>query len=434
MMQEQLNKVRPASALSHRRGGGVYLARCLACILGFSVALAAQATEWTYSATGNTITDGQWTLKVKSLDTETGTLGLSGIDKREDSTTSGIIDLRSPLVLKDSSDSSTIAINSVNLGDSAFVDNDGIYNITEFYCDIIGTLPWRGFWKSGKMTTIEIGGTAETLSFQMLEDCTNLKTINLNFPNLRKIDVWPFRNVNNANPIDISTIINPGVTNIGACGLACGWLRGDLVLTNVMFLGSSAFQDAALTTVFLTGSLDTLPSQVFRGTLITNVVLDLPNLATVDATAFGHPLVGRQERISRVEFVSAPKEMGLVTNIVIYSNNKDAPENLHIYVSKKQWEPSAAEIYDAKLNPTGFFSPLTDDEKAKIAADPALKKAFGVLVSTNGYHKAFFIHKPSIHDKPTGFLIRVCGAPSAVNQPRVNSGIKKAPGKTLLIL
>ncbi len=398
-------------APSNPWGGGVYL-RFLVCALGLCATLVARATEWTYSSTAKTITDGQWTLKVSSLDKEIGTLGLNGIGGRADSTASGVIDLRSPLVLKDDSDDSTIAVSMVNLGASAFADWSSKYNITEFYCDIIGSMGDNCFSTNGKMTTIEIGGTAETLPGLMLNKCTSLKTVKFNFPNLRKVGDRIFGVNTNPNPIDISTIAVPSVTNVFAGGLGYSALRGDIVLTNVMFLGASAFQGASLTNVFLAGSLTNLPSQVFRGnSTITNVVLDLPNLTIVDKLAFGHPNSGlNQQKISRVEFVSALKEMGLVTNIVTYSNNKNAPENLRIYVSKKQWTPGETEIYDATTNPTGFFSPLTDDEKAKVAADPTLKGAFGVLVS-KGYRKAFFVHKPSIHDKQTGFLIRLCGAP-----------------------
>ena len=79
------------------------------------------------------------------------------------------------------------------------------------------------------------------------------------------------------------------------------------------------------------------------------------------------------------------------------------PNNLRIYVSKRQWVPSEAETYSAE-NPTGFFlgkETFTDKEKQMIAADPTLKGAFGVCVKVvNGTLKrrAFFVHKKSPYD------------------------------------
>ena len=64
------------------------------------------------------------------------------------------------------------------------------------------------------------------------------------------------------------------------------------------------------------------------------------------------------------------------------------------------------------MNPTGFFlgkDTFTDTEKAMIAADPTLEKAFGVLVVKNGANvvrKAFFVHKRSVHD-PQSLVIRI---------------------------
>ena len=79
------------------------------------------------------------------------------------------------------------------------------------------------------------------------------------------------------------------------------------------------------------------------------------------------------------------------------------PNNLRIYVSKKQWVPSAAETY-SEDNPTGFFlgaGTFTAKEKQMIAADPTLRRAFGVCVRVvNGTLKrrAFFVHKKSPYD------------------------------------
>lgn len=116
--------------------------------------------------------------------------------------------------------------------------------------------------------------------------------------------------------------------------------------------------------------------------------------------------------------------MGLATNIIAHAawgnNNlgsngylidgKWRPNNLRIYVSKKQWTPEETEVYDATNNPTGFFlgrETFTKKEKEMIQDDPTLAKAFGVCVRVaNGklVRQAFFVHKPSPHD-PKGFAL-----------------------------
>ena len=110
--------------------------------------------------------------------------------------------------------------------------------------------------------------------------------------------------------------------------------------------------------------------------------------------------------------------MGQVTNVIAAAasgntnlgengylvSGKWLPNNLRIYVSKKQWVPSAAETY-SEDNPTGFFlgaGTFTAKEKQMIAADPTLRRAFGVCVRVvNGTLKrrAFFVHKKSPYDK-----------------------------------
>ncbi len=252
---------------------------------------------------------------------------------------------------------------------------------------------------------------------------------------MRKIDGnggQSFLGVNTTpDPIDIATVATPGVTEVVKNALASGKLYGDLTLTNVMELGEYAFNGAILTNVFLAGSLEILPNAVFKGSSITNLVLDLPNLTTVANGAFTS-----QTQIRRVELVTAFKDMVILTNIVaaaaagtanlgengymVYDEAQEKnvwrPNNLRVYVSKKQWTPSAAETYDADTNPTGFFQgseTFTDKEKKLIAADPTLEKAFGVLITKGKksgaevvVRKAFLVHKPSIHDK-SGTLISV---------------------------
>ena len=234
----------------------------------------------------------------------------------------GILDLRSPLVIRDTTTSEETTVTAVEIGKSAIVST----SLVEFYCDIISAMDDNGycFANNANLTTLKIGGSAETL-----------------------------------------------------------------------------------------------PAMSFKGSSITNVVLDLTNLDTIAANAFSGQL-----NVRRVELVTRLADMGLVSNVVasVFNNNLGTgtylvnkvwqPNNLRIYVSKKQWTPTANETYDAEMNPTGFFlgkDTFTDTEKAMIAADPTLEKAFGVLVVKNGANvvrKAFFVHKRSVHDQQS-LVIRI---------------------------
>ncbi len=378
-------------------------------VLCLGSAFAAQATTWTYSSDTETITDGkQWTLKVSSFDKTTGTLTFKyqaskgGWTDPEDAT-SGILDLRSPLVVTDSSDNSQTTVSSVAIGKSFFEATD----IVEFYCDIIGKMygpkDSSEFQGCANMTRIEIGGTAETITGLFLSRCGKLKTIKLNFPNMRNIGNTNQQAILGAytypDTIDISTVATPGVTNVYGNAFAHAYWKGDIAFTNIMAIGASAFSGASLTNVFLAGTLATLPYRAFYGGSITNIVLDLPNSATVASATFEN-----QSKIRRVELVTAFSDMSQVTNIVRWSNNDGSVDNLRIYVSRKQWTPSAAETYDADTNQAGFFSRITAQEKAALDEETQ-RKVIGVLVK-GGTRKGIFVHKVSIHD-PLGMFIRI---------------------------
>ena len=360
------------------------IAAALAMAAAFAAAPSAYATTWTYSSAAKTITDGRWTLKVSSFDKEAGTIAFSG-SAVSNCTSSGVLDLRAPLVVKDASGSTTVK--AVNLGGSAFAN---AASITEFYCDIIGSMGVNCFSSDTKMTKIEIGGTADNLPCPLFSSCTSLVTAKLDFPNLRRVGTGSGQlfggtelKITNLKSIDVSTVAGPGVVSIRANALASKKLSGALVLTNATTLGSSAFKNAALTSVSLSGSLRSLPSESFLGSAtITNVVLDLPQLTSVAANAFSG-----QSKIRRVELASRPLYMGLVTNIVAAASNTSASE-LVVSVSTNQWKASAAETY-SETNTNGFFTAIAAAEKSSYPAG-----AFGVLV-VKGKNKGVFVHKTS---------------------------------------
>ena len=169
-----------------------------------------------------------------------------------------------------------------------------------------------------------------------------------------------------------------------------------------MFYGSTALKE-----VYLGGTITSLQKNAFRGDsggTITNLVFDLPNLTSIYSDQYDSAFQN-QTKISRVELVNAFSDMSLITNVVRYANNSGPITGLRIYVSKKQWTPSNEQKYDKSTNPTGFFSAITDEEKADLDAE-IQKNVMGVLVK-DGTRKGIFVHKASKYDKPTGFAISV---------------------------
>lgn len=422
-------------ALFHHSWGG--LCRLILGSLCLGAVFTARATEWTFTPGAEnpniigTITDGQWTLKVTGFDKENGVLkfanwwGKSIINAwtaPADSALSGVLDLRSPLTVVDEA-GARHAIANVVAGQSAFT---GSSDLVALYCDI---LSFNGkdtsqFASNPNLTRIEIGGDADSMQGLLLNRNPKLKTVKIDFPAMRSIGSSNGQNIfgtqTTPDPIDVGTIAVPSVTNLFDYSLSRSFIVGNLVLTNIVSMGVGAFNSASLTNVFLAGPLTKLNDNVFKGSTITNVVLDLPELAEVSSLAFSE-----QKYIRRVELVRTPADMGQVTNVIAAAasgntnlgengyqvSGKWLPNNLRIYVSKRQWVPSEAETYSAE-NPTGFFlgkETFTDKEKQMIAADPTLKGAFGVCVKVvNGTLKrrAFFVHKKSPYDKG-GLCIRI---------------------------
>ena len=422
-------------ALFHHSWGG--LCRLILGSLCLCAVFTARATEWTYTPGAEnpniigTITDGQWTLKVTEFDKANGVLKFANMWGQSiikawtapaDSALSGVLDLRRPLTVVDEA-GERHAIANVVAGQSAFT---GSSDLVALYCDI---LSFNGkdtsqFASNPNLTRIEIGGDADSMQGLLLNRNPKLKTVKIDFPAMRSIGSSNGQNIfgtqTTPDPIDVGTIAVPSVTNLFNYALNRSFIVGNLVLTNIVSMGTGAFNSASLTNVFLAGPLTKLNDNVFKGSTITNVVLDLPELAEVSSLAFNG-----QTNIRRVELVRTPADMGQVTNVIAAAafgntnlgengylvSGKWLPNDLRIYVSKRQWVPSAAETYSAE-NPTGFFlgaDTFTDKEKQMIAADPTLKGAFGVCVKVvNGTLKrrAFFVHKKSPYDKG-GLCIRI---------------------------
>ena len=389
----------------HHSWGGI--CRLILGSLCLCAVFTARATEWTFTPGAEapnvigTVTDGQWTLKVTGFDKENGVLKFANWWGKSiikdwtapaDSALSGVLDLRSPLTVVDEA-GVRHAIANVVAGQSAFT---GSSDLVALYCDILSF--------NGKDTS-------------QFASNPNLKTVKFDFPAMRSIGSTNGQNIfgtqTSPDPIDVGTIAVPSVTNLFNYSLSRSFIVGNLVLTNIVSMGTGAFNSASLTNLFLAGPLMKLNDYVFKGSTITNVLLDLPELAEVSSLAFDG-----QKNMRSVELVRTLADMGQVTNVIAAAasgntnlgengylvSGKWLPNNLRIYVSKKQWVPSAAETY-SEDNPTGFFlgaDTFTEKKKQMIAADPTLKGAFGVCVRVvNGTLKrrAFFVHKKSPYDK-----------------------------------
>ena len=373
------------------------------------------AKNWTYDSSASTISDGQWTLSVSLKDTVLSVWGgKSYVDGGD-----GVIDLNNPLTL---TGGSSVTVSGVVFGESSL---SGKSALKKFYCDIVDALGKSMLQSNPNLTDVVLKGEkVSKLSDLMLNRCSSLTNAVLKFPNLRTVGDRIFGvETKKVAPINVMDLLNPGVTNITSKltqDKGSSFFYGDLVLTNVHAMSQNAFDDANLTSVYLAGPLEELKGDVFRGYTkqsITNIVLALPNLKSVNSDAF----VG-QCNIHSLEMQRVPKGgMALVKNVLYpaakgeglgeqyaYGLGGWPTQTNRIYVSRKQWTPSAEETW-TESNTNGFFlgKPFTEGEKKMIEADPTLTKAFGVWVQyqgTNLVHRAFFVHKPSPYDK-LGFVL-----------------------------
>ena len=134
------------------------------CLLA---AVSASATTWTYTPDENggngSITDGQWTFSVKQFDKANGVLALgskTGFAAPEDETKKGVLDLSSPLLVTDTTDSSAAPtmVTNVVIGTRFLSWCD---DVVEIRCDIIGGFEdGDGYYFCGSnyLTNVVLGG------------------------------------------------------------------------------------------------------------------------------------------------------------------------------------------------------------------------------------------------------------------------------------
>ena len=244
-------------------------------------ALSASATTWTYTPGTDannvvgTITDGQWTLKVTEFDKENHVLSFAmseswghpvvkAYEPSSDPTKKGVLDLSSPLeIVEGESESQTsTTITKVKIGTWSFgcENEDNVAtNMVEFYCNVIDKISGEfNFASDPNLKKVEIGGTAESIGHLVFANDPALKTVKMDFPDMRSVGAsWCLFGANGEgttlDSLDVMAVLNPLVTNICNNALARSFIVGDLVLSNAMNIGEQAFNQASLSSVFLGG-------------------------------------------------------------------------------------------------------------------------------------------------------------------------------------
>ena len=193
----------------------------------------AQAS-WTYSDTDKTVTDGNWVIAVTAYDSAAGTMTLGAITTEAGD---GVLDLRDMVV-----------------GGTAIT---GL------------TMPGSQAWKSAAVTNFYANNVAGEYVPSMLRGNTGLQVFELGSETIEQIrgGDWSLRGCSalgkvvfkcpnllywnqdsSGCPIEgvvsnaFHDMVNPGVTNVGTKMLAnFKKMTGDMILTNLQFIGGSAF-------------------------------------------------------------------------------------------------------------------------------------------------------------------------------------------------
>lgn len=394
-----------------------------AFVAALAAALAAStyATDWTYSSTDQTISDGQWTLSVRSLDKSTGTITLGYLLKGnyskcvtnwsapEDKTKSGVLDLRRPLNIDDGTD--VTEFNIVKFSDSAF---SGATDIVEFYCDVVSEMGKSCFNGCTSMTKAELAGSADSLKDGLFRDNTATNVV-FDFPNLTNVAGYAFYNRKTLKA-DVMDILKPGVVAVaGNAFYNCYELTGTLTLTNVQTIGATAFYECKnLSEIYLAGPCADIGSQAFYNCSgLKRATFDLAENATVGFETFGR---WNPPEFESIRFLRKPFGAASMTNLLFnatgpYNNRPLTAANAcTVYVSKIQWpteERAACEWWRPATTET-----LSEEELAAKPKD-CLGVAEIVLPNDTAWpdrlrgktQRAWIVHKASPYDRAGMILV-----------------------------
>lgn len=391
--------------------------KSIAAALAAAFAASTYATEWTYSSTDNTISDGQWTLAVKSIDKSTGTIAIgkdsncvTGWTAPEDTSKSGVLDLRSPLRIDDGTD--VTEFKSVKFSRSAF---GSATDLVDVYCDVVDEMGASCFNGCTSLTNVYLAGAVDTLNASLFQN-SSVTNVVLDFPNLTNVANHVFYNRKTLKS-DVMDILKPGVVAVGGNSFYNNFeLTGTLTLTNVQTIGGSAFYTCnGLSEIYLAGPCADLGSQSFYDCSgLKRATFDLAENATVGDQTFGK---WSPPAFESIRFLRKPFNAASMTNLLFnasgdkYTKRPLTADNAcTVYVSKKQWT-------DEERAACEWWRPATADtlSEEELAAKPqnCLGVAEIVLSDSTVWNykrcgttqRAWIVHQASPYDKAGMVLV-----------------------------
>ena len=251
---------------------------CAILAIGAGCAFAANATtNWTYDDTAKTVTDGKWVIAVTKYDSGAGTMTLGAITTESGD---GVLDLRDMVV-------GGVAITGLTMPGSQAWQSAAV---TNFYANnVAGTRMPAMFSENTQLREVELASETIqeiTTSPRPFGGCSKLGKVVFKCPNLL---YW---NQNYyGQPIDgvvsnaFHDIVNPGVTNVGGSMFAgIKKTTGDIILTNLQFIGSAFYAGSATGSFQVTNIWIRTPQvagfELRPSFAATKVKIEAPNMLT----------------------------------------------------------------------------------------------------------------------------------------------------------
>ena len=191
-------------------------------------------TNWTYSEDAKTVTDGKWVIAVTAYDSAAGTMTLGSITTASGD---GVLDLRDMVV-------GDVAITGLKFpGEYAWKSAA----VTNFYANnVAGTSMPAMFRENTQLREVELASETIqeiTTSPRPFGGCSKLGKVVFKCPNLLYWNQnWWGQPIDGVVSNAFHDIVNPGVTNVGGSMFAgIKKTTGDIILTNLQFIGSAFY-------------------------------------------------------------------------------------------------------------------------------------------------------------------------------------------------
>jgi hypothetical protein len=252
--------------------------------------------------------------------------------------------------------------------------------------NLVGIGEKSAFNDCAEIVSIDIKAPAlERLPDQSFIRNSSLRHFKADWPNLRNMVSYCFMSSPITNRIE--DIVPPGVTNFGNHVFSsCPNIVGELTLTNVWKIGSTAFHSCKFSRIHLRGPLAEIPSECFaHNTALKECVLDLPELDFIRGYAFGvwagsspmtnlvirskHPIViegdssfNASHALRDVTFQGPAPDVDSLDRLLLRQTAVDGNHACTIFASRNQpgWReiaatPSAAESPHRPLRCLGVY-------------------------------------------------------------------------------